>query len=150
MRYIDTRSIASVPSILEKYHTKQHRSRHMLHEVGLSSILKSKKKKKLTKAQRKRVANEKRRRFIANIVMHHHELHERNRKQTIQKERGRILSNIVTKPRSKSLLQLQREDLNKKERINNSLTKARDRVYARRVRSKSRWNELMQSQIETS
>lgn len=147
MRYIDTRSISSVPNILEKYHYKQHRSRHMLHNVGLYSLLNSRKKKKLTKAQRKRIANEKRRKLIANIIMHHQSLHQDNRKKAIERERQWVLSNIVSRPRSKSVLQLQREERNRKNQINSSLTRAKDRVYARRLRSRSRWNELLQSKI---
>lgn len=147
MRYIDTRSISSVPNILEKYHSKQHRSRHMLHNVGLYSLLNSRKKKKLTKAQRKRIANEKRRKLIANIIMHHQSLHQDNRKKAIERERQWVLSNIVSRPRSKSVLQLQREERNRKNQINSSLTRAKDRVYARRLRSRSRWNELLQSKI---
>jgi Zn-dependent oligopeptidase len=149
MRYIDTRSIFSVSNTLEKYHIKQHKSRHMLHDVGLLSILKSKKKQKLTKAQRKRIANEKRRKFIANIVMHHHELHQENRKKAIEKEKSRILSNIVRRPKVKSFIELQREERARKKEINNSLSLARDRVYARRVRSRSRWNELTENQVNT-
>lgn len=147
MRYIDTRSISSVPNILEKYHSKQHRSRHALHNVGLHSLLNSRKKKRLTKAQRKRIANEKSRKFIANIVMHHQYLHQDNRKKVIEREKARILTNIVARPISKSVLQLQREEGSGKSRVNFSLSRAKDRVYARRLRSRSRWNELLQSEI---
>jgi hypothetical protein len=119
----------------------------MLHNVGLYSLLNSRKKKKLTKAQRKRIANEKRRKLIANIIMHHQSLHQDNRKKAIERERQWVLSNIVSRPRSKSVLQLQREERNRKNQINSSLTRAKDRVYARRLRSRSRWNELLQSKI---
>jgi hypothetical protein len=119
----------------------------MLHNVGLYSLLNSRKKKKLTKTQRKRIANEKRRKLIANIIMHHQSLHQDNRKKAIERERQWVLSNIVSRPRSKSVLQLQREERNRKNQINSSLTRTKDRVYARRLRSRSRWNELLQSKI---
>jgi Zn-dependent oligopeptidase len=81
--------------------------------------------------------------------MHHHELHQENRKKAIEKEKSRILSNIVRRPKVKSFIELQREERARKKEINNSLSLARDRVYARRVRSRSRWNELTENQVNT-
>lgn len=149
MRYIDTRSISSVPNVLEKYYHLHHqRSRSFLHhKIGLSALLDSRKKKRtLSKAQRKRIANERRHKFISNIIIYHENIHEQNRTSKLEREKGRILSNIIKRPRSKSLLELQRDERNRKTQINDKLLRARDRVYARRVRSRSRWNELLESQ----
>ena len=147
MRYIDTRSISSAPNILEKYyHHQRSRSLHH-HNIGLATLLDSRRKKRtLTKAQRKRIANERRRKFIANVVIHHERLHENSRRERIEREKNRILSNIVTRPRSKSVLELQRGERYRRQ-IDDKLARAKDRVYARRVRSRSRWNELLQSQV---
>ena len=148
MRYIDTRSISSIPNILEKYHSRQHKNHNLLHDVGLSSLLASKKKKVLTKAQRKRIANERRRKFFANIITRHQDLHEGERNKIIAREKSRILSNIVTRPRSKSMLELQREERNRRSEVERRINSTRDRAYARRVRSRSRWSELLESQVK--
>ncbi|MFT4718485.1 MAG: hypothetical protein ACI9IL_000818 [Rickettsiales bacterium] len=149
MRYIDTRSISSVSQVLERYHYHNQRS-HGLHNVGLATLLSLRKKKNtLTKAQRKRIANQRRRKFVANIVVYHEKLHEAIKVGVIERERSRILSNIVFRPKSKSVLQLQREERSKKQEIDSKLSRARDRVYARRIRSRSRWNELLESQVKS-
>jgi hypothetical protein len=149
MRYIDTRSISSISQVLERYRDHNQRS-HGLHNVGLATLLGSRKKKNtLTKAQRKRIANQRRRKFVANIVVYHEKLHEASKVGAIEKEKSRILGNIVSRPRSKSVLQLQREERSKKQEIDSKLSRARDRVYARRIRSRSRWNELLESQVKS-
>lgn len=149
MRYIDTRSISSISQVLDRYREHNQRS-HGLYNVGLATLLGSRKKKNtLTKAQRKRIANQRRRKFVANIVVYHEKLHEASKVSAIEKEKSRILGNIVFRPRSKSVLQLQREERSKKQEIDRKLSSARDRVYARRIRSRSRWNELLESQVKS-
>lgn len=150
MRYIDTRSLSSISNTLEKYHhSKDKTGNHLIHGVGLTSLLVyGRKRKQLTKAQRKRIANKRRSKFVAEIIVRHQELHDNNRKRTLELAKTRILNGSLRKPKSRSVIEMQREERLRSSNRKDSLLIAKDRIYARRLRSRSRWNELIESKKE--
>ncbi len=121
------------------------------------SIARKGRGKGLSRSQRRKVANRRRRWFVDNIIMHHKRLHDKNRQTTIENIRKRALEKreaLKKRPPSfqQSLLidregpQIWRDKVNLKERS----TSARERIESRRLRARSRWASLDYQMAEES
>ena len=136
MRYIDSRSIGAISSI-----AAIGLGTSLVTGSGMFSLLfGSKKDRKLSKSQRKKIARRRYRRFVDNIVMHHKRLHDRNREITIKIIKSRILDKH--KKKAKQFPVLAKEPQIKWQDRFDSKGKAssmRERIEARRVRARSRW-----------
>lgn len=116
-------------------------------ETGLLALLfalRKRKKKGLTKAQRKKLMMRYRRRFVDNVVMLHQRLHNKNRAIKINLVKSRIINKekkdkdrliMQTKPTNKEW----RDKFNAPPRYSESRAREmRDRIRLNRIRAESR------------
>lgn len=104
---------------------------------SLFNMLRRKKGKKLSRSQRRKLANRRRRWFTDNIIMHHKRLHDRNREIVIASAKTktlakRLMEQHAPKPETTNKWR-DRVDVRDKGRT------VRGRVDARRSRARSRW-----------
>ncbi len=124
----------------------------MIHEIAghslahaLYSYIRHHKRPGISVAQRRRIANRKRRWFVDNIIMHHKRLHDRNRELIISNVRSKIINkrNFLQKPSSNLNQALTKDDFQKKWRdkpdIKERGSALRGRVDTRKLRARSRW-----------
>ena len=135
MRYIDSKSIGAISSVLTV-----GGGLSLAAGSGVFSMLfGAGKGKGLSKTQQKKLSRRRRRRFVDNIVMHHKRLHDRNREVSINLVKSRLMDkkNAKIKPKlSKNKTHIKWQDrLEVKEKTQSM----RERVNARRVRANSRW-----------
>lgn len=125
-----------------------HVSQHALVHTFFSVVRKGR-GRNLSRSQRRKIANRRRRWFVDNIIMHHKRIHDKNRQNTIDDLRKRALARreaLKKKPNSlKEALLLDREGptiwrdkINLKERTQST----RERIKMREIRAKSRWASL--------
>jgi len=111
---------------------------HKAFEV-LCNLLKSPKGRRLTRAQRRRMMNRRRRWFVDNIIMHHKRLHDRNRSIAISSARDKIIQRRLAVNMKKPIDQASptkwRDRVDSKDRG----LSIRGRIEARRARARSRW-----------
>lgn len=117
----------------------QHLTHHLIgHQIMHSffSMIRGKKGKRLTRAQRRKLLNRRRRWFTDNIIMHHKRLHDKNRQIIVASARGKVMARR---------LELKKDELSKpKKWVERVDTRdrgktLRGRVDARRMRARSRW-----------
>lgn len=116
------------------------------HEIlhSFFSMVRGKKGKRLTRAQRRKLANRRRRWFTDNIIMHHKRLHDKNRAIVVSSARSRALAkkhnSEAHTPESPTRKWRERVEVRDRGKI------IRGRVDARRMRARSRWvsvNEIV-------
>ncbi len=101
------------------------------------SLVKGPKGKRLSRSQRRKLLNRRRRWFTDNIVMHHKRLHDRNREVVVSSARTRSLAKKLaagTTP-EKAAPRKWRDRVDTRDRG----LSIRGRVEARRSRARSRW-----------
>lgn len=139
MRYIDSTSIGAVSSMLK-------RGSELPRGSGLYSMLfGGAGLKGLSNAQRKKIARRRFRMFVDNIIMHHKRLHDKNREITIDLARKRIVDKEQEKKKRDQ--ELERREKNKwrdKYAKNSRALDIKERINARRIRSKSSWVAMME------
>ncbi len=100
------------------------------------SLAKGPRKTRLTRAQRRKSINRRRRWFTDNIIMHHKRLHDRNREIVISSARTRVLA-------KKAAASAPRGESHKwRDRVESTKSRGqtlRGRIDARRARARSRW-----------
>ncbi len=104
----------------------------------LFSSVRRKKGRRLSRSQRRKLFNRKRRWFTDNIIMHHKRLHDRNREIVISSAKSKVSARRLEKakrktPQPENRTWRERVEVRDKGRI------VRGRVSARRARARSRW-----------
>ncbi len=116
-----------------------HLVHHLIgHEIMHSffSIIRGSKGKRLTRAQRRKLLNRRRRWFTDNIIMHHKRLHDKNRQIIVSSARTKVMSRR---------LDLKKDELSKPKKwvervdVRDRGKTLRGRIDARRMRARSRW-----------
>lgn len=139
MRYIDSSSIGAISSV-------GRGGRSVPSGAGVFSLtFGALGARKLSKAQRKKIAGRRRRRFVDNIIMHHKRLHDRNRQITIdlvrkkneQKEQDR-------KKRKEQDITKERNKWRDKYAKNGRALEIKERINARRIKAKSNWTAMIE------
>jgi hypothetical protein len=119
---------------------------HKAFEV-LCSLLKGTRGKRLTRAQRRKLLNRRRRWFVDNIIMHHKRLHDRNREIVISSARDRVmlkrLGANIRKPMDQNSPTKWRDRVDGRDRG----LSIRGRIDARRARARSRWLSVAGSTV---
>jgi len=104
------------------------------------SLMRGSRRKRLTRAQRRKLANNRRRWFTDNIIMHHKRLHDRNREDAIASAKSRIMANKLSDGEETLAAPKQwRERFDVRDRGRT----VRGRVDARRMRARSRWMSVL-------
>lgn len=96
----------------------------------------------LSRAQRRRTANRRRRWFVDNIIMHHKRLHDKNREIAISNVRNRLIEKraaLKKQPLSKPTPQNEATKWRDKTSDKDRGLSIRGRIDARRMRARSRW-----------
>lgn len=125
---------------------------HALAHVLYAQVRRVVGRRGLSRREIRKISNRKRRRFVDNIIMHHKRLHDKNRQSIISNARSRALArkNQVKKdtalmssrtPESKAPDMRSKYSSTVKERGE----RLRGRVDARRLRARSRWLTVMQT-----
>ncbi len=148
---ISTLSLSNASQFLGAHPALVHSvAEHALVHSFFSIVRKGRGKgKRISRAQRRKLTNRRRRWFVDNIVMHHKRLHDKNRQNAIDSIRKKALEKREAlkkrTPTFKEALLLDREGpsiwrdkVNLKERSSS----ARDRIKMRELRAKSRWASL--------
>lgn len=125
------------------------------HEIlhSLFSAVRRKKGRGLSRSQRRKMINRRRRRFTDNIIMHHKRIHDKNRQIVIASARSKSASSRLLRKKD----HLERRGLSPKDMPNESTkwrdyvdlrdrgAKIRGRVDARKLRARSRWLSAQES-----
>jgi hypothetical protein len=115
------------------------------HEIMHSffSMIRGKKGKKLTRAQRRKLMNSRRRWFTDNVIMHHKRIHDKNRQIVVSSAKDRAMSKKLGRGTkmapSNSTRWRDRVDIHDR-----GLT-IRGRIDARRLRARSRWLSVVEA-----
>ena len=109
------------------------------------SLAKGPRRSRLTRAQRRKSLNRRRRWFTDNIIMHHKRLHDRNREIVVSSTRARILA-------KKSASSAPHDQSHKwRDRVESTRSRGqtiRGRIEARRARARSRWVSVQEHTSE--
>jgi hypothetical protein len=144
VKFIDSSSIGAISSLMGG----------SIINIGsgvFSMIFGSKKNKKLTKAQRKKLASRRYRVFVDNIVMHHKRLHDRNREVTVNLTKANTPGKDPKKSQYKLIGSLGRpSDTKWRDRYGSKERggRIRGRIDARRIRARSRWVSMVDESTE--
>lgn len=114
----------------------EHLLTHELMHAFFSMTYHGSKAKRLTRAQRRKLANRRRRWFVDNIIMHHKRLHDRNREIVVASAKTKSLARRLHKsdaPVPETRKWRDRVEIRDRGRT------IRGRVDARRLRARSRW-----------
>jgi hypothetical protein len=117
------------------------------HEIMHSffSLVRKKGKRRLTRAQRRRLMNRKRRWFTDNIIMHHKRLHDKNRQITIDGSRANAMARKLNK--KENLMKKGDRKWRDRVEIRDRGKIIRGRVDARRLRARSRWLSVAENSL---
>ncbi len=100
------------------------------------SLIHGSRKSRLTRAQRRKLMNRRRRWFTDNIIMHHKRLHDRNREIVVSSARTRAISKKLAASTPEPAQDRKwRDRVDTKDRGET----IRGRIDARRMRARSRW-----------
>ncbi len=116
-------------------------AQHLIeHEIAhtLFSLIKGPRKSRLTRAQRRKTLNRRRRWFTDNIIMHHKRLHDRNREIVVASVRAKVLAKKAAAS-SGGLAAPSHKWRNRTEGSKERGVNIRGRIDARRARARSRW-----------
>lgn len=113
----------------------EHLLTHELMHAFFNMAYHGAKRKRLTRAQRRKLANRRRRWFVDNIIMHHKRLHDRNREIVVTSAKTKSLARKLhgNAPSSENRKWQDRVEIRDRGRV------IRGRVDARRLRARSRW-----------
>lgn len=100
------------------------------------SLVRGSRKSRLTRAQRRKLMNRRRRWFTDNIIMHHKRLHDRNREIVVSSARTRVLTKKLAASTPDAAPERKwRDRVDTRDRGRT----IRGRIDARRMRARSRW-----------
>ena len=108
------------------------------------SVIRGPRRSRLTRAQRRKMANRRRRWFTDNIIMHHKRLHDRNREIVIASAKTRVVAKKLAASQpspNKPSPTKWRDRVDIKDRG----MSIRGRIDARRMRARSRWLSVSES-----
>ncbi len=114
----------------------EHMVTHEIVHIFFSMIRGS--KKKLTRAQRRKLANQRRRWFTDNIIMHHKRLHDRNRELVINSVKDKVAAKRIKVKLSTPALQPSAKNVS----IKSQARQIHSRIDTRRLRARSRWQSV--------
>ncbi len=125
---------------------------HALAHVLYSHVRRVVSRRGLSRREIRKISNRKRRRFVDNIIMHHKRLHDKNRQSIIINARSRALARKNQAKKDGALMasrtpESKAPDMRSKyaPTLKERGEKLRGRVDARRLRARSRWLTVMQS-----
>lgn len=103
------------------------------------SILRTARRRVLSRRRRRKLANRRHRWFVDNIIMHHKRIHDKNRELVINRTR----SLVFARPKQKEIGLVSARRWRDKDDIKRNLktraSEIRGRIDARRIRIRSRW-----------
>lgn len=134
MRYIDAKSIGYISTLVKRSELRSADRKSSF--LGISGL------GKMTKAQRKKITRRRFRMFVDNIIMHHKRLHDKNRDIPIKAEKERL----KTQNKKKTLDKKDQNKWRKKYAKDNRAKKIKERINARRIRSKSKWTAIIENE----
>ncbi len=102
------------------------------------SFVRGPRKANLTRAQKRKLANRRRRWFTDNIIMHHKRLHDRNREIVVASAKTRALSKKLASGQKEPQPESSRKWRDRVE-VRDRGRIIRGRIDARRSRARSRW-----------
>lgn len=101
------------------------------------SVIRGPRRSRLTRAQRRKTLNRRRRWFTDNIIMHHKRLHDRNRAIVVASVRAKVLAKKAAA--SGIAIESSHKWRSRIESSKDRATAIRGRIDARRTRARSRW-----------
>jgi hypothetical protein len=124
---------------------------HALAHVLYNNVRRIVRRKGLSRREMRKLGNRRKRRFVDNIIMHHKRLHDKNRQMIVSNARTRALARRdQAKKESPSLAkpEMKRDDFKMKytsKSLKERGEKLRGHNDARRLRARSRWLSVMQT-----